>query len=137
MTHCAFYSFMCERSLTISPAIISPATDGTNAVISVRQAYDYSGFFGNSYVSSKASLANNFNSNDYEATLTNIATHKGVCLAPGFLNNHYDEFAWTPFNCPETISCVLCTHAGEQNENVYAPVKLLRKTYIERSDFIV
>ena len=78
-----------------------------------------------------------FNSNDYETTLTNVAAHKGVCLAPGFLNNHYDEFAWTPFNCPETISCVLCTHASEQNKNVYALVKLLQKTYIEHSDFAV
>ena len=34
-----------------------------------------------------------FNSNDRETTLTNIAAHKGVCLAPGFLNDHNGEFA--------------------------------------------
>ena len=70
-----------------------------------------------------------FNSNDHDTTLTNVATHKGVCLAPGFLNNYYDEFAWIPFDCPETVSCVLCTHAGEQRESIYAFVKLLQKIY--------
>lgn len=77
-----------------------------------------------------------FNSNDHETTLTNVATHKGVCLAPGFLNDHYDEFAWIPFNCPETVSCVLCTHTSEQNENIYAFVKLLQKIYDEHLDFM-
>ena len=48
-----------------------------------------------------------FNSNDYETTLTNIAAHKGICLAPGFLNDHNNEFAWTPFDCKEKISCGL------------------------------
>ena len=78
-----------------------------------------------------------FNSNDHETTLTNVAAHKGVCLAPGFLNDHYDEFAWTPFNCSETVSCVLCTHAGEQNENVYTFVELLHKTYNEHTEFMM
>ncbi len=72
-----------------------------------------------------------FNSNDYETTLVNVAAHKGVCLAPDFLNDHYyNECAWIPFNCPETVSCVLCTHAGEQRESVYAFVKLLQETYV-------
>ena len=78
-----------------------------------------------------------FNSNDYETTLTNVATHKGVCLAPGFLNDHYNEFAWTPFDCPETVSCVLCTHSSEQRESVYAFVKLLQKIYRGHLDFMV
>ena len=77
-----------------------------------------------------------FNSNDRETTLTNIKAHKGVCLAPGFLNDHNNEFAWTPFNCPETISCVLCTNSNEQRENVYAFVKLLQKIYSEHSEFM-
>ena len=78
-----------------------------------------------------------FNSNDYETTLTNVAAHKGVCLAPGFLNDHYNEFAWIPFNCSEIVSCVLCTHAGEQNENICAFVKLLQKTYSEHPELLV
>ncbi len=72
-----------------------------------------------------------FNSNDYETTLINIATHKGICLAPGFLNDHYNEFAWIPFDCPETVSCVLCTHASEQRKSVLNFVKLLQTIYKE------
>ena len=75
-----------------------------------------------------------FNSNDYETTLTNVATHKGICLAPGFLNDHYNEFAWIPFNCSETVSCVLCTHASEQRKSVYDFVELLQKIYKEHID---
>ena len=78
-----------------------------------------------------------FNSNDHETTLTNVATHKGICLAPGFLNDQHDDFAWIPFNCSETVSCVLCTHASEQRKSVYEFVELLQKIYSERSDFPV
>ncbi len=76
-----------------------------------------------------------FNSNDHETTLTNVATHKGVCLAPGFLNDHYDEFAWIPFNCLETVSCVLCTHASEEREKISDFVRLLQKIYKNNSQF--
>ena len=76
-----------------------------------------------------------FNSNDHETTLTNVATHKGICLAPGFLNDHYDEFAWIPFNCPETVSCVLCTHASEDRETVLSFVELLKKIYQNNAQF--
>lgn len=76
-----------------------------------------------------------FNSNDRETTLTNIAAHKGVCLAPGFLNDHNGEFAWTLFDCPERISCVLCTHADERRESVKDFVKLLQKIYRENPEF--
>ena len=78
-----------------------------------------------------------FNSNDHETTLTNVATHKGICLAPGFLNDHYDEFAWIPFNCSETVNCVLCTHSSEQREIIYEFIELLQKIYNEHSDFPV
>ena len=78
-----------------------------------------------------------FNSNDHETTLTNIAAHRGICLAPGFLNDHYNEFAWIPFECPETVSCVLCTHSSEQRECVFELVKLLQKIYREHSNFMV
>ena len=76
-----------------------------------------------------------FNSNDRETTLTNIAAHKGVCLAPGFLNDHNNEFAWTLFDCPEKIKCVLCTHSGEKRECVAEFVRLLQKIYSENLDF--
>ncbi|MBR0045245.1 MAG: LysR family transcriptional regulator, partial [Synergistaceae bacterium] len=76
-----------------------------------------------------------FNSNDHETTLTNIKAHKGVCLAPGFLNDHYNEFAWTKFDCPETVACVLCTHSNDQRDAVLNFVKLLQDIYKQHSDF--
>ena len=55
-----------------------------------------------------------FNSADHDTTLTNVAAGRGVCLAPGFLNDHSGQFAWIPFDCQETFSCVLCTHKEDQ-----------------------
>ncbi|MBQ7221163.1 MAG: LysR family transcriptional regulator [Synergistaceae bacterium] len=76
-----------------------------------------------------------FNSNDRETTLTNIAAHKGVCLAPGFLNDHNGEFAWTLFDCPERVKCVLCTHSDEKRECVKDFVRLLQKMYRDNPEF--
>ena len=42
-----------------------------------------------------------FNSADHDTTLTNVAAKRGVCLAPGFLNDHSGQFAWIPFDCKE------------------------------------
>lgn len=72
---------------------------------------------------------NYFNSADHETTLTNVASHKGICLAPGFLNDHTGEFAWTRFDCKESFTMVLCTHAGEQRPAVQQFVKILQDCY--------
>ena len=76
-----------------------------------------------------------FNSSDRETTLTNIKAHRGVCLAPGFLNDHNGEFAWTLFDCPEKICCVLCTHSGDKRESVSDFVKLLQEIYRNSPEF--
>ena len=76
-----------------------------------------------------------FNSNDRETTLTNIKAHRGICLAPGFLNDHNGEFSWIPFDCPERIRCVLCTHSGDKRESVSDFVKLLQEVYKKNSGF--
>lgn len=76
-----------------------------------------------------------FNSHDHETTLTNVAAHKGVCLAPGFLNDHNNEFAWIPFDYEKTISCVLCTHNNDNRKSVKAFVKELQKIYNTNSNF--
>lgn len=86
------------------------------------------------YVIQKLKLEH-FNSNDRETTLTNIAAHKGICLAPGFLNDHNGEFAWIPFDCEETVSCVLCTHSDNKNESVLKFVRILKNFYEENPDF--
>ena len=78
-----------------------------------------------------------FNSNDHDTTLTNVASHKGICLAPGFLNDHNHEFAWTPFDCKETISCVLCAHAGDKRTPVADFIRILRNCYAAHPDFPV
>ena len=76
-----------------------------------------------------------FNSNDRETTLTNIAAHKGICLAPGFLNDHNGEFAWTPFDCDEKISCVLCTHAGDRRPSVADFISIIKRFYDDNPNF--
>ena len=72
---------------------------------------------------------NYFNSADHDTTLTNVAADRGICLAPGFLNDHNPAFAWTPFDCNETISCVLCTHRGDTRETVQELVKFMQARY--------
>ena len=37
-----------------------------------------------------------FNSADHDTTLTNVAAGRGVCLAPGFLNDHSDSLRGSP-----------------------------------------
>ena len=72
---------------------------------------------------------NYFNSPDHDTTLTNIASGKGICLAPGFLNDHSGQFAWIPYDCRETFSCVLCTHKADKRESLTSFIKILQKLY--------
>ena len=70
-----------------------------------------------------------FNSADHDTTLTNVAAGRGVCLAPGFLNDHSGQFAWIPFDCKERFFCVLCTHREDNRPGVAAFVNTLQKLY--------
>lgn len=72
---------------------------------------------------------NHFNSSDRETTLINIAAGKGICLAPGFLNDRSGEFAWIPFDCDETISCILCTHSGDSRQIIKDFLEIVKKFY--------
>ena len=72
---------------------------------------------------------NYFNSADHDTTLTNIAANLGICLAPGFLNDHNPDYAWTPFECEETIPCVLCTHKDDTRGIVRELVELMQAQY--------
>ncbi len=76
-----------------------------------------------------------FNSADHDTTLTNVAAGRGVCLAPGFLNDHSGQFAWIPFDCKESFSCVLCTHKEDQRESLRAFLDILKKLYREAVAF--
>ena len=70
-----------------------------------------------------------FNSADHDTTLTNVAAGRGVCLAPGFLNDHSGQFAWIPFDCAERFSCVLCTHRDDNRASLKAFLRILKELY--------
>ena len=70
-----------------------------------------------------------FNSADHDTTLTNVAAGRGICLAPGFLNDHSGQFAWIPFDCRESFSCVLCTHKEDQRDSLNTFLGILKKLY--------
>ena len=72
-----------------------------------------------------------FNSPDHDTTLTNVASGRGICLAPGFLNDHSNQFAWIPFDCKENFSCVLCTHKTDSRKSLRDFVDILMKLYKE------
>ena len=70
-----------------------------------------------------------FNSADHDTTLTNVAAGRGVCLAPGFLNDHSGQFAWIPFDCKESFTCCLCTHKEDNRPSVTAFLSTLKTLY--------
>lgn len=76
-----------------------------------------------------------FNSADHDTTRINVAAGRGVCLAPGFLNDHSGQFAWIPFDCRESFSCVLCTHREDQRESLKTFLGILDKLYSEAVAF--
>ena len=70
-----------------------------------------------------------FNSPDHDTTYINIASGKGICLAPGFLNDHSDQFAWIPYDTKECFHCVLCTHKTDNRDSLTIFIKTLQKLY--------
>ena len=76
-----------------------------------------------------------FNSADHDTTLTNVAAGRGICLAPSFLNDHSGQFAWIPFDCKESLSCVLCTHKDDNRKSLTAFLGTLKKLYDEAVAF--
>lgn len=76
-----------------------------------------------------------FNSPDHDTTLTNVAARRGVCLAPGFLNDHSNQFAWIPFDCKQTFSCVLLTHKNDHRESLTVFLNTLKQLYQEATAF--
>jgi DNA-binding transcriptional LysR family regulator len=72
-----------------------------------------------------------FNSQDHETTLINVAAGKGICLAPGFLNDHNGEFVWTPFETDVVFDCVIATHKTDQRVGVHQLIKNLQNIYVE------
>lgn len=71
----------------------------------------------------------NMTSENHETTLINIASNRAVCLIPGLLNDFNDEFTWIPFNCKETMPCVLCSHKDNQKEPLPKFIEILQGLY--------
>ena len=59
----------------------------------------------------------------------------GMCLAPGFLNDHSGQFAWIPFECEECFHLVLCTQKTDNPESLYDFIKTLQKLYTDAVAF--
>ena len=76
-----------------------------------------------------------FNSPDHDTTLTNVAAGRGICLAPGFLNDHSGQFAWIPFDCKESFSCVLCTHKDDRHPSLKTFLATLQNLYADAVAF--
>ena len=76
-----------------------------------------------------------FNSPDHDTTLINVAAGRGICLAPGFLNDHSGQFAWIPYECKESFSCVLCTHKDDRRPSLKAFLTTLQKLYADAVAF--
>ena len=70
-----------------------------------------------------------FNSPDHDTTLVYVASGKGICLAPGFLNDHSGQFAWIPYDTKECFHCVLCTHKTDNRESLAVFIHTLQKLY--------
>jgi len=76
-----------------------------------------------------------FNSPDHDTTLVNVAAGRGVCLAPGFLNDHSGQFAWIPFDCRESFRCILCTHRTDNRPALADFLRVLKRLYAEAVAF--
>ena len=76
-----------------------------------------------------------FNSSDHDTTRINVAAGRGICLAPGFLNDHSSQFAWIPFDCEEHFYCVLCTHKDDHRKSLKSFIGIMKRLYADASDF--
>ncbi|MCG5030023.1 hypothetical protein MAF45_00945 [Mesosutterella sp. OilRF-GAM-744-9] len=83
----------------------------------------------------KASGCRYFTSQSHDMSLTYVASGTGAVLSPGFLHDHSGMFAWVPFECEETISCVLCTHRGDRRAMVSSFIRTLLALYGRHPDF--
>lgn len=77
----------------------------------------------------EAGCRESFNCPDYVTAITNIAAGNGVCLLPGFCNDHNGEFDWIPVDFAGSMSCVLGTHVDDQREEVRRFVELAQAQY--------
>lgn len=73
--------------------------------------------------------------NDFDTALVKIAAGQGIAIAPGFLNEHSDKFAWIRLDTNDSLNCVLCSHGSDTRPSLLAFIKLLQSFYKENPDF--
>ncbi len=71
---------------------------------------------------------------DAPTVLHSVASHVGVALVPGFLNDRSGELAWIPFATEEKINCVLLTKSSENRQSVLDFVSVLQEIYQEHKN---
>ena len=76
-----------------------------------------------------------FNSPDHDTTLVNVAAGRGICLAPGFLNDHSGQFAWIPYDSKDVFHCVLVTHRADTRQSLSAFIDVLKGLYTDAVAF--
>ncbi|MCK1160321.1 LysR family transcriptional regulator [Streptococcus uberis] len=72
-------------------------------------------------------ITNNSPTHDY--TLIQVASGKAICLSPGYLNDHSDQFSWVPFDCPEHFDYVLVSHQENQTPALAILIDILQNLY--------
>ena len=75
-----------------------------------------------------------FNSPDHDTSLTFVSSGKAIVISPGFLNDHNAQFRWIPFECEETIPCVLCTHVSDNRKIINNFIGKIQEYYSSLSD---
>ena len=65
----------------------------------------------------------------------NIAAGRGICLAPGFLNDHSGQFAWIPYDSKDVFHCVLVTHRADTRQSLSAFIDTLKNLYADAVAF--
>ena len=76
-----------------------------------------------------------FNSPDHDSTYINVASGRGICLAPGFLNDHSGLLSWIPFDCEECFHLVLCTQKTDNRKSVGQFIRILQDLYAQAVAF--
>lgn len=69
------------------------------------------------------------NSRDHMTTLTNVAAELGICLSPGFCNDHLGEFEWTPFDTEESIECVFASKKDDHRKSLMRFIEITQDYY--------
>ncbi|MBM7642273.1 LysR family transcriptional regulator [Streptococcus loxodontisalivarius] len=70
-----------------------------------------------------------YNSPTHDFTLIQVASGKAICLSPGYLNDHSEQFAWIPFDCPEEFDYVLVIHQDNRTPSIKVLIDILSDLY--------